>query len=63
MFLHLIVFKLLACSPVRPFLALGDVWGWGVLEGALQLSGRLEGCGVDDMVGVRETLLGYCGAL
>ncbi len=53
-FSHLLVFKLLACSPVGLCLVLGDVRGWGVLEGALQLLGRLEGCGVDGMAGVRE---------
>ncbi len=62
-FLHLFVFKLLACCPVRPILAMGDLWGWRVLGGALHLSGRLEGCGVDVGVGVREVLSGSCWAM
>ncbi len=61
--LHLLVFKCLACSPIRPFPSLGDVRGWGVLEGALQLFGRLEGCGVGVMAGVREVVLGCCVAM
>ena len=36
---------------------------WGVLEGALQQFGRLEGCGVDGMAGVREVVLECCGAM